>query len=406
MVDICMLMAKLPTSFTTTKNVTSAWTYYLYCKDAAGNISTWASQTYYSYTVHNMQNAIDKSEWAYNTTNYPEVTTYTKTYIASAGTTITFANVYTVPTYSAVNQYKWWSSSASTTAPTTSESETLNGNKTYYFWFDRTKYNLTLTKNTWIARIYYKVNGAASYSNTTTTKIVTMKAWSTAYVYAAAANGYTYTATSSSKPQTYSTVTEDKIFSPVATLNTYTITYNLNWWTNDASNPTIYTVTSWNVLLNRPVKDGYMFMWWTWSNGNGANPDVVIPSWSYGNKTYNAVWLGFDDLELYFLKDNWGIEHYTIMDRNMWATEPYNQSFTTWWVNTESFWYHYQRWNNYGFAPCIALWSSCNTFPWWESTIQSKVTVQDVYMPSKYARNTFYYIPIMDKIYGEIQQIH
>jgi hypothetical protein len=42
--------------------VTSAGTYYLFCKDAAENVSDVVSQTYNSYEVHNMLNAVDKAE--------------------------------------------------------------------------------------------------------------------------------------------------------------------------------------------------------------------------------------------------------------------------------------------------------------------------------------------------------
>ena len=41
-------------------------------------------------------------------------------------------------------------------------------------------------------------------------------------------------------------------------------------------------------------------------------------------------------------------------------------------INTNSwtYWYHYQWWNNHGFAPCIDI-KSCSTFPWWESSVWS-----------------------------------
>lgn len=60
----------------------------------------------------------------------------------------------------------------------------------------------------------------------------------------------------------------------------------------------------------------------------------------------------------------------TIKAMNEWATEIFNQNFSTdpSIINTASFWYHYQWWNNTGFQPCIALWStSCSSFPWWNA---------------------------------------
>ena len=180
------------TSYTTWMDVTAAWTYYLYCKDAAGNVSPATSKIYYSYEVHNMLNAVDKAEWTYNTTNYPQASTYT--YIAPSGTSISMVDVYTVPQYSAAGQYKWWTT-ANSGSPVTTASETLNGNKTYYYWFNRTKHTLTLTKKTWIETLYYKVNGASSFASTWVSTTVSMKDGSTGYTYAEASNCYTCAST-------------------------------------------------------------------------------------------------------------------------------------------------------------------------------------------------------------------
>ena len=102
----------------------------------------------------------------------------------------------------------------------------------------------------------------------------------------------------------------------------------------------------------------------------------------------------WDDLELYFLSWDWTTKHFTIMDRNLWASEPYNQQFVrdSASINTDSFWYHYQWWNNYWFEPCInsPLTSNlCATFPKSETTVWTIAqNIWSAYMPSKYARNT------------------
>ncbi len=70
----------------------------------------------------------------------------------------------------------------------------------------------------------------------------------------------------------------------------YTITYNLNWWTNSPNNPATYTIESWAITLEQPIKTWYVFLWWTWSNGEVVETWIIIPSWSYGDKEYNAVW--------------------------------------------------------------------------------------------------------------------
>ena len=72
----------------------------------------------------------------------------------------------------------------------------------------------------------------------------------------------------------------------------YTITYNLDWWTNNENNPSTYTIESWAITLQQPTKVWYTFLWWTGDNGNVAQTSITIPSWSYGNKEYNAVWTG------------------------------------------------------------------------------------------------------------------
>jgi hypothetical protein len=70
----------------------------------------------------------------------------------------------------------------------------------------------------------------------------------------------------------------------------YTITYNLYWWTNNDNNPEIYSVESWTITLQQPTKTWYTFLWWTGSNGDNPQTNVEIPTWSYWDKEYNAVW--------------------------------------------------------------------------------------------------------------------
>ena len=55
------------------------------------------------------------------------------------------------------------------------------------------------------------------------------------------------------------------------TIETYTITYNLNGGTLDSINPTTYTVETLNFSLNNPSKTNYDFKgWYTSENGGGA----------------------------------------------------------------------------------------------------------------------------------------
>ena len=86
------------TSFSTTKTVNAAGTYYLACKDAAGNVSDSKSVTIYTYTVYNMEENVNGTTTSYNTGNYTQKSK--STYIAPSGTSITLASVYTNPSSS------------------------------------------------------------------------------------------------------------------------------------------------------------------------------------------------------------------------------------------------------------------------------------------------------------------
>ena len=96
-------------------------TWYVRCKDIAGNISEeMETIIYYTYEVHNMVDGEEKSSYVY---------------MAPKWTTITFEDIYTVPEWSSKSNYKWWSTTNSQDNIQTSASENLNGNKTYYIWF-------------------------------------------------------------------------------------------------------------------------------------------------------------------------------------------------------------------------------------------------------------------------------
>ena len=88
-------------------------------------------------------------------------------------------------------------------------------------------YTLTITVNTGVARVYYKVNGASSWSSTTSSKTVSINHGSNIYWYATASSGYRRddNYTSSSSYATISSVSGNKTISPTATLSSieYTI---------------------------------------------------------------------------------------------------------------------------------------------------------------------------------------
>ena len=73
-------------------------------------------------------------------------------------------------------------------------------------------------------------------------------------------------------------------------LNTYSITYDLNGGTA-SGNPTSYTVESATITLNQPTKTGYTFTGWSGTDLTGEdNLTVTIPAGSTGDRSYTARW--------------------------------------------------------------------------------------------------------------------
>ena len=73
-------------------------------------------------------------------------------------------------------------------------------------------------------------------------------------------------------------------------LNTYSITYDLNGGTA-SGNPTSYTVESATITLNQPTKTGYTFTGWSGTDLVGEdNLTVTIPAGSTGDRSYTAHW--------------------------------------------------------------------------------------------------------------------
>jgi uncharacterized protein (TIGR02145 family)/uncharacterized repeat protein (TIGR02543 family) len=71
----------------------------------------------------------------------------------------------------------------------------------------------------------------------------------------------------------------------------YAITYNLNNGTNNASNPSSYTIESSAITLNSPSMDGYTFGGWYSDSIFTGNAVMSIPAGSTGSITYWAKWI-------------------------------------------------------------------------------------------------------------------
>lgn len=108
--------------------------------------------------------------------------------------------------------------------------------------------------------------------------------------------GYTFTGWTGSNgntPQTSVTIkkgsTGNKSYKANWKINTYSITYNLDGG-SISGQPTSYTIESPTLNIPRPTKTGHTFLGWTGSNGNTNQLDVSIAHGSTGNKAYTAHW--------------------------------------------------------------------------------------------------------------------
>lgn len=73
------------------------------------------------------------------------------------------------------------------------------------------------------------------------------------------------------------------VWSPI----TYKITYELNGGTLD-NKITTYKITSDDIKLNIPKKEGYIFKGWTTTDNNTPQKEMIIKKGSYGNKIFTA----------------------------------------------------------------------------------------------------------------------
>lgn len=89
------------------------------------------------------------------------------------------------------------------------------------------------------------------------------------------------------------TLTSSIVISATFSLQTYTITYNLDEGTNHGDNPVNYNITSSDISLEAPSKTGYTFLGW-YNNSDLAEGHKVtgtaIASGSTGNKEFWAKW--------------------------------------------------------------------------------------------------------------------
>ena len=112
-------------------------------------------------------------------------------------------------------------------------------------------------------------------------------------------------------------------------------------------------------------------IWYVWAYA----PDEIVTI--YTSNKWN-IKHNISKMELTLTKDNW--QSITIMDRNVWATKYYNESWAT---DSEWYWNYYQWWNNYWFPES-----------WWVSTSWTQVDTTWYSCSNPYSSSTFITSPL------------
>ena len=161
-----------------------------------------------------------------------------------------------------------------------------DGSTVLKVYYSRNKYTLNVTSGTGIEN----VTGTGSYYYGASVPLsATVK---NGYTWDKWTSSSTKISESTEKDYTITIPAEDVTLTAEATINTYTITYDLvgGMLETGKTNPVEYTVETDDITLNNPIKEGYTFTGWTGSNGATANKAVTIVKGSTGNKTYTANW--------------------------------------------------------------------------------------------------------------------
>ena len=82
----------------------------------------------------------------------------------------------------------------------------------------------------------------------------------------------------------------DKSYVAVWEAITYSISYTLDDGTVEGTNPVEYNIESSAITLINPTKTGWDFAGWTGTGLEGQTMNVVIPTGSYGDRSYSATW--------------------------------------------------------------------------------------------------------------------
>ena len=248
----------------TGSNGTTAQTSVSIAKGSTGNKSytaNWKANTNTAYKVVHQQMGLDGSTYT---------TVATENLTGTTGASIT----------PAVKSYTGFTSPSTQTTTIAA-----NGSTVVTYKYTRNKYAYTLGSGTAVSTSGSTASGSYYYGSTITLKATV----SAGYTWSKWTSSNTGLVANQTTANTTFTMPAGAItMTPSATLNTYTITYNLNGGTVSTANPTSYNVTTATFTLNNPSKTGHTFTGWTGSNGTTAQTSVSIAKGSTGNKSYTA----------------------------------------------------------------------------------------------------------------------
>lgn len=222
----------------------------------------WTANTNTAYTVKHWQQNLNAGSDE-NAENYTCAAT-------ENGTGTTGASV--TP---AVNTYEGFTAPNAQTVTIAADGSTVVN-----YYYTRNSYTVSLSAGTGIA----SVSGAGTYAYGATVTID-----------AVVEDGYSWQQWSdgnADKRRSFTMGASDVSLTAQATLNEYTITYNLAGGAlpDDAANPNSYTVESAAFTLTNPTKTGHAFAGWTGTGLDGASETVTIAQGSTGNRAYTATW--------------------------------------------------------------------------------------------------------------------
>lgn len=322
-------------------SINAAGTYYLFTKDATGNVNS-TSITCYAVTMNPNGGSTTFGGASYNSSftavrasgesiTLPSATKSgyrftgwsgkTGTYTVDSTTTLTAGYVDSEQSTASITvngtsdrtqsltlsgtdnegitAYYFGTNSSPSAGSYTSVSSTKNWSKTttvsaagtYYLYTKDAAGNVSTAKSVTCYKVDLNPNGGtSSYNGTSYSQTFSfIKAGGTLInLPSAERNGYTFGGWSG-YTSVY-TVNANATLSVAWTPVKYNISYDLDGGKLTKINPSVYTIETDSFTLNNPERDGYSFDGWTGSNGESASKEVTIAKGTTGNLSFTAKW--------------------------------------------------------------------------------------------------------------------